>query len=189
MKINWTRGLFRLWLVASLLWAAPIGWLAWPGNAPQEYARYWYYRVAHLEVLKERRANEAAATKQRDAALAEIRTRYDATRVTHVAPTSRVGTLKDLTLLELKTFDGFEYDRPSQDITQEELEEVDKVLRTEFPQPESDQLQEFTTLEGRLDWNGERASWWAAYTFAPPIAVLIVGASLLWALRGFRRTP
>jgi hypothetical protein len=70
MKVNWTRGLLRLWLVASLLWAAPMGWLAWP------------------------------------------------------------------------------------------------------------------------DWNyGERASWWATYTFAPPIVVLIVGISLLWTLRGFRQTP
>jgi hypothetical protein len=69
------------------------------------------------------------------------------------------------------------------------LDEAERVIRTEFARPESEQLQEFTTLEGRLDWNGERASWWAAYAFAPPIAVLIIGASLLWALRGFRQTP
>jgi hypothetical protein len=84
MKIDWTRGLFRLWLLTSLLWAVSVGWLTWPGDAPQKYGRYWYYRVAHPGVLEERRANEAAATKQRDAALAEIRARYDGTRVPQV---------------------------------------------------------------------------------------------------------
>ena len=68
------------------------------------------------------------------------------------------------------------------------MDELDRVLRTEFTQPQSYQLQEFITLERDLDWNGEQTSWWAAYMFAPPIAVLIVGASLLWALRGFRQT-
>jgi hypothetical protein len=107
------------------------------GDAPQDYARYWYYRVAHPEVLKERRANEAAATKQRDAALGEMRARG-------VAP-----------------------DEPHT-LT---LDEAKEELAIRLSQPESEQLQEFNTLEGRLDWNGERASWWAAYTFAPPIVV------------------
>jgi hypothetical protein len=183
------RGLLRLWLIASLLWAVPIGWLTWPGDAPQEYVRYWYDRVAHSEVLEERSANEAAATKQRDAALAEVRARYDGTRVPRVvAPVrSHVGTIEDLGARELNIL--YHYGRDQWEITNEELDETDRVIRTEFPQPESEQLQEFTTLEGRLDWNGERASWWAAYTFAPPIAVLIIGASVLWAFRGFRQTP
>ena len=39
----------------------------WPGDAPQEYVRYWYYRLAHPEVLEERHANEAAANLPRQA--------------------------------------------------------------------------------------------------------------------------
>lgn len=27
--MNWTRGLVRLWLVASILWAALVGWIAY----------------------------------------------------------------------------------------------------------------------------------------------------------------
>lgn len=192
MKINWSRGLPRLWLVASLLWAVSVGWLTWPEDAPQDYVRYWYYRVAHPEVLEERRANEAAATKQRDAALAEIRARYDGTRVPRVAPDRpHTLTLDELRALEpaLELNNIYHYGRDQWEITRVELDEAYRVIRTEFPQTESEQLQEFTTLEGRLDWNTEVAGWWAAYTFAPPIAVLIIGASLLWALRGFRQTP
>jgi hypothetical protein len=161
--MNWSRGLLRLWLVASLLWAAPVGWLAWPGDAPQEYARYWYYRVAHPEILEERRSNEIAATKQRDAALAEIRARYDGTRLPRVvapdgSPTGpHVGTLDEAELLELNN--GYHYGRDKWIITKEELDEAKRVIRTEFAQPESEQLQKFTTLEGRLGWNGEPASW------------------------------
>ena len=55
--------------------------------------------------------------------------------------------------------------------------------------PESEQLQEFAALEGNLDWHGQRVGEWVAYMGAPPAAVLIVGASLLWALRGFRQPP
>jgi hypothetical protein len=154
VQLNWTRGLLRLWLVASLLWAVPVGWLTWPGDAPQDYARYWYYRVAHREVLEERAANEAATAEQRDAAWAEIDARYDG--------------------------------RPHA-LTSDELQEVlDRITST--ARPESEQLQKFTTLERDLSWDGEHACWWAACTFVPPIAVLIVGSSLLWALRGFRQT-
>lgn len=188
MKFNWSRGLLRLWLVGSLLWAVPVGWLTWPDDAPQEYFRYWYYRIAHSEVLEERRANEVAANKQRDAALAEIRARYDGTRVPRVvSDTPHQGTLDELEALFLNN--GYHYGRDKWVITKEELDEANKVLRTQYPQPESEQFQDFTTLEGRLDWNREHISWWAAYTFAPPIAVLLVGVSLLWALRGFRETP
>jgi hypothetical protein len=186
MRINWTRGLLRLWLVGSLLWVVPVGWLAWPEDAPQEYVQYWYNRVAHPEVLDERRANEAAAANQRDVALAEIRARYDGTRVPRVPHHGGQGTLDELGALFLNKVDH--YGRDDWEITKQELDEADKVLRTDFPQPESEQLREFTTLEGSLDWNRERISWWAAYTFAPPIVVLIVGASILWALRGFRQT-
>jgi hypothetical protein len=130
-------------------------------------------------------SNEAAATKQRDAALAEIRARYDGTRVPRIAPDGpHVLTLDELRALELNKM--YHYGRDEWEITKEELDETDRVLRTALPQAESEQLQEFTTLEGRLEWNGERAGWWVACTFAPPIAVLIVGASLMWALRGFR---
>jgi hypothetical protein len=79
--MNWAKGLLRLWLVGSLLWAVPVGWLTWPGDAPLEYLRYWYYRVAHSEVLGELRANDAAAAKKWDAAWPDIRARYDATRL------------------------------------------------------------------------------------------------------------
>jgi hypothetical protein len=93
----------------------------------------------------------------------------------------------DLRALELNIMNH--YRRGEWEITKEVLDEADKVLRALPAPPESEQLQEFTTLEGRLDWNEERTSWWAAYTLAPPIAVLIVAASLLWALRGARQTP
>jgi hypothetical protein len=186
--INWTRGLLRLWLLGSLLWAVPVGWLTWPGDAPQDYVRYWYYLVAHPEVREERRDNEAAAAKQRDTALAAVRGRYDGTRKPFVAPDPpREGTRDELDALLFNKL--YHYGREKWVITKEELDEAEKVLRDLPPQPESEQLQEFTELEGRLDWNEERVRWWAAYTLAPPIAVLIVGASLLWALRGFRQTP
>jgi hypothetical protein len=85
--MNWRRGLIRLWLVGSVFLAVPVGWLTWPGDAPQEYARYWYYRVAHSEVIDERRTNNAAVARQRAEAVSEIRGCYDRWRVAHAAPT------------------------------------------------------------------------------------------------------
>jgi len=143
--MNRTMGLLRLWLVGSLLWAVSVGWLTWPGNSPKQYARYWYYRVAHPEILKERRNTEAEWAKQRDA---------------------------------------FSKDQPPHQGTAEELAALAQKLK-----PESEQLQEFAALEGNLDWHGQRVGEWVAYMGAPPAAVLIVGASLLWALRGFRQPP
>jgi hypothetical protein len=99
---------------------------------------------------------------------------------------------REITLDELWTelFEGEEpYDRLWWEISSEERAELDRVRHTNFAQPESEQLQEFISRENHLDWNGEQTSWWATYTFAPPIIVFIVGTSLVWALRGFRRSP
>jgi hypothetical protein len=156
--------------------------------------RYWYYRVAHREILEERRANAAAATEQRNAALAEIRARYDATRVARPKPEPKRTpdgrrSLEDEDLWEIPFHGEQPYGRHWWETSPEERAEVDRVRGTKFEQPESEQLQEFTTLEGRLDWNWEVTGWWVTYTFAPPIIVLILGASLFWALRGFRHSP
>jgi hypothetical protein len=149
--MNWTKGFLRLWLVGSLLWAIPVGWLTWPGNSPQQYAGYWYYRLAHPEILKERRDLEAEWEKQRE------------------------------------EFFKDEPPQPPHQLTAEELADLASRLLPRLT-PESEQLHEFRSLEEHLDWHGERVGEWAAYMFAPPFAVLIVGSSLLWALRGFRRT-
>jgi hypothetical protein len=189
--MNWTRGLFRLWLVASLLWAVAVGWLTWPDDAPQQYVRYWYYRVAHPEVLDERLANAAAAEAKRDKAVAEIRARYDRTRATHVSSEGAAGTGQkmitdhDLAVRVLKIL-GIDYGQ--QDPSDQELDEVGRALKTDFAQPGSPQLQEFTRLEATRDWHESETEWWLAYTFGPPVILLIVGASLLWAARGFAGT-
>jgi hypothetical protein len=71
MKIDWTKGLLRLWLVASLLWAVPIGYLIWPGERPgetiQDCIQYWIDRV---EI-----ARDAWQTRL---AMAKIQAQYDA---------------------------------------------------------------------------------------------------------------
>ena len=123
--MNWTKGLLRLWLVASLLWAVPVGWLTWPGDAPQEYLRYWYCRVAHPEILKERRDNEAAAGKQQDAALAAVRERYDGTR----KPLPRELTLDDLKALAFNNLEFPHHGREKWVITKEERDEVREAVR------------------------------------------------------------
>jgi hypothetical protein len=175
--MNWTRGLLRLWLVGSVLWAVPVGWVTWPGEAPQEYLKYWYYRIAHPQVLDELSANKAAATKQRYAALAEIRARYDATRV---APGPHQLTADEMERLWTWNY-GSIYGRNWNEVSKEEADEVKKVFDTELAQPGSEQLQKFLTLERSVEWNKEQVSWWATYTFAPPIIVFIVGTSLMWA--------
>jgi hypothetical protein len=68
------------------------------------------------------------------------------------------------------------------------LDELEKVARTEFIEPESKSLQEFETLERQYDWNAVQSEWWGAYTFGLPIMAFVVGPGLLWALRGFSST-
>jgi hypothetical protein len=148
--MNWTRGFFRLWLVASLLWVVAVGWLTWPGAAPEQYVRYWYYRVAHSEVVEW----------QRNAAAADYKARVDA------VDNALRGKVQVPT--------------PPPDHT------------TDFAQlgsPQLQELQEFTSLEALLDEYEIETERWLAYTFGPPVILLIVGASLLWAVRGFAGTP
>jgi hypothetical protein len=187
----------RLWLVGSLSWAITVGWLMWPGHAPQDYARYWYYRLAHREVLEERRSNEVAAMKELDTAVTEIRARYDVTRAQHMPPPVVPGQSRlvgpddpginafelDLTLERALGGPHYHYGRAV--VTKEGSKEVEGVLKTEYGPGGSPQLTEFNRLEAELDGNEREIEWWAAYMLAPPMILLIVGASLLWALRGF----
>jgi hypothetical protein len=44
----------------------------------------------------------------------------------------------------------------------------------------------FTTFYNLFDWAGDTLPGLAGWLFIPPIAVLAAGASLAWALHGFR---
>jgi hypothetical protein len=52
----------------------------------------------------------------------------------------------------------------------------------------SEQLDEFIGLEACLISNREQIGRWIATALVPPAVLFIIGASLLWALRGFRQT-
>jgi hypothetical protein len=201
--MNWTGELLRLWLVGSMLWVVVVGWLMWPADAPQQYGLYWYYRVAHTEVLDKRRANEAAAAAERDKSIAEIRMRYNGTRTMRVESSekSRQVTPNELDAfnLHLELGAGVDYCQSPCEMSHDELNELEKVAhawreRVLTPPgevsvyPESPQLYEFRKLEAERDDNERAIEWWAAYTFGPPVILLVVGASLVWALRGFVTT-
>jgi hypothetical protein len=71
--------------------------------------------------------------------------------------------------------------------------EVD-AIRAEMQVPEcsADAARAISELEAVVDW-GEFPAWarhpllsLASWLFGPPIAVFILGSSLIWALRGFR---
>ena len=42
MQINWKKGLFRGWLVASGIWIAAIGWIGFSDLVEASSARYYY---------------------------------------------------------------------------------------------------------------------------------------------------
>jgi hypothetical protein len=182
MKINWTRGLLRLWLVGSLTWAASVGWLTWPPIQPYDRFLYWHYRVAHPGDYKEMLlAAHATLGATHKAAIADIRARYDKTRVPR---TSHTGPMTDNEMRAVTLNNQENYERRDWEITKEELDEVDATYNKSTPE-----WDEFTGLTMRLDETGERIKNWATYTFTSTIAFVAVGAGLLWALRGFRQTP
>jgi hypothetical protein len=187
--MNWRRGFTRLWLVSSLFWVISVGWLAWPGDALPEWSEYWYYRLARSDVLDERRASIAAASRQRDKAVAEIRSRYDATRLKCDDPESPHRVTSSELRRIIFTSDGkpIDYQRKACEISDTELDDLEKVLyHTTFMQPESKSLERFALLENRQDFDGSLIRGWVSYTLLPPLIIFVVGASVLWALRSFR---
>jgi len=40
--INWSKGFWRLWLVASIMWIVGVGWIAWPWYSWNERAIGWW---------------------------------------------------------------------------------------------------------------------------------------------------
>jgi hypothetical protein len=133
--MNVTRGLFRLWIVVSVLWAVGMGGSTW-----------WTYPEPAGIV------SEAAVLKK---LLDE--------------PTNKSGEAADVTADVLKDFVANYYREEGR------MWGSDRVVSNE----------EFR--DAQIKYWREALSSAALIGIVPPIAVLIIGASLVWAVRGFSR--
>jgi len=177
-NVNWTKGLLRLWVVGTILWVVTFGWIEWPGDAPQTYLRYWYYRVAHPEWFAEGWNDEyrvRTGEPNREGAIAELKAR--SARAKMEAEGSNQGTREELyALLNAPPY--------MNKLGDQELERI-----AETPVADDPAAARLRSLETDLSWSETRLSRSASYALLPPALVFILGASLLWALRGFARTP
>ena len=161
--MNWSRGLFRLWLVGALLWMAIVGIATWPqirgAFSKAEEAKQWdAVGTTMLPVnCKAAKGNEGTDFKKEEAG-PWVDFRPD--------PTVR------LCWYEAPKFRPLfpEY----ADLSDREL--ADKLyaaanLPISTPHPWSDLA---STIAAAL---------------GPPVLVLVLGGALLWALTGFKQKP
>lgn len=127
VKMNWNRGLFRFWIVLSVIWLLGVAVVGDVGDAFNTYWTFWSVRAESREAQADQAREETSATHHPgEYSLDEAAPPADTHQATLLQIAHRLGS-------------------------------ADENLR-------------FVLIVGLL----------------PPFALLGLGASLLWALRGFR---
>jgi hypothetical protein len=200
--MNWRKGLLRLWVVATALWVVFVATFDWAlsGNrggisAVGLSAESFYYHIIRPDLVASKRQfldpkspHHCVLPEQRErqkARLAELEAaEQKAEAVKQAAEAEAVRTSKPHQL------SNEEYDAL---IRGPSAGEVD-LIRAEMQVPEcsADAARAISELEAVVDW-GDFPDWardaflsLAYWMVGPPIVVFILGASLLWAFRGFR---
>jgi hypothetical protein len=180
--MNWRRGLIRCWIVASVLWAVPIGWLTWSDGVTY-FLRYAYtaaidpgYRQRALDVWRVKVEENARPWHETKARI----------RTNHGLEPPNSGTLGDLSVLdggaashhwwEAPDFCATEFNGIATPAECDELKRVAAAIPV-LPMP--------TEAE---EWPATSLLEWAGPVLIPPIALLLISAALTWAFRGFRHT-
>jgi hypothetical protein len=185
--MNWSKGLRRLWMVGTALWIVTVliigfrqaeegsytfGGVAQGVWAMELYTEYWYYRIFRPGVVGEarrvlsdpcvprsEREQEEAAVARLEAEEAKLPPQPPLPDGTKRGTRSQIARI--LMLPECSA----------------EVAEAKSELRDVGNLPVS--------VEG--GWVPGALLSLAYWLFGPPIAGLVVGASLLWTFRGFRR--
>jgi len=161
--IHWARGLFRLWLVLSLVWAGVILSIERPD------------RVFQALMADKERAREIAASLEVD--MGEIDLNLEVERAAAAARAAR------------------DQANPSEDMQAtglgetketEALRQRAEVLRRAALMRAQVRAQ-VAVLELEAAFKRERIQATVGLVLLPPAVLLLIVATLLWALRGFRR--
>jgi hypothetical protein len=186
--MNWRKGLLRLWIVATALWIASVlavceflgnGYEFRGVQAVELSAEYWYYRILHPKLVE---ATSKLLTplycdtqQERDEEEAPYKAKWAEEAKKAPLPGGRRVSREEMWALG-------PHERP---VCDEVVLKDQDDLRM--------QLQQASDDVERLVFDVERGGWvrdallsFAYWLFGPPTAVFILGASLMWALRGFR---
>jgi len=178
--LNWRRGLFRLWLIASLLWVAAISVL-WLGPATYRYIESVRAK-REISFLKAKLAEDGVQViwfdevnwKKPPSALHYLDGLVHTDKCKAAPPTI---TKYDDGSVSVEGVGSLRFPNgTSSDV-------IDEVLRRETPR-----LNDIYLLEVPAGMNGKNRQQFLFYSgmaFIPPMALFIVSAGLLWAASGF----
>ena len=161
--MNWRRGLFRLWIVGSALFVLAVAFVS-------------YTEIkADFDVVA--RASKPEVT---SSFIAEFRQQYP-----------EYNSLTDAQLLEA-VYEKFFSDMPREQFEKQVSEKIsasNKAVKFqgqlhEFPADFTDE-QIATALKSTIKNPWATLGVWVSIAFGIPLAVLVLGASLVWAFSGF----
>jgi len=161
--MNWRRGLFRLWIVGSALFVLAVAFVS-------------YTEIkADFDVVA--RASKPEVT---SSFIAEFRQQYP-----------EYNSLTDAQLLEA-VYEKFFSDMPREQFEKQVSEKIsasNKAVKFqgqlhEFPADFTDE-QIATALKSTIKNPWATVGMWASIALGIPLAVLVLGASLVWAFSGF----
>jgi hypothetical protein len=185
--MNWRRGLLRLWVVATALWmVSVVAVCAFLGNdyefrggrALELSSEYWYYRILFPNLVAAARKLDTPlycmTQRERDEEEAKLAQLEAEEAKRPPEPSTRAGSLRRLELMTmLKT-------RP---VCPEAVLKERDDLQMRYPQ--AGDIGYLLSAVENGGWVPEARLSFAYWMFGPPISVFILGASLMWALRGF----
>jgi hypothetical protein len=192
--MNWGKGLRRLWMVGTALWIVAVMVFGYwhygervypPATAAQGvwaaelYAEYWYYRIIRPDVAAEARRVHSVFD--------------DPTSPSHCVSYWDRKQLED----KLAKDKAEEAKRPPRAPGQMSTADLDRLWMPAECSAEvekaKDKLGEIWALRDAVEkggWVPDALLSFALWLFSPPIATLLVGASMIgafrWAFRGFR---
>jgi hypothetical protein len=189
--MNWRRGLIRLWLVSSLLWVVPVGWLTWSGGNT-DCLLYAYTTVTDPGRMK--RDREAWQAEDEGWRVNGEKTwqlwRHAKAHISanHGLQLTEILTLADAEVLH-STMGGalhhHAWDEP--DFCAEEFNGVATAAECNELKEVADNHYSLELPPEPWRWSAEPLIEWSGPVFIPPIAVLLIGGAFVWALRGFRK--
>jgi len=159
--MNWVRGFFRLWIIAGLLWLAITAVFLRPEGVVEAYASNVYQLIVHPIMM--------------------VRAESKRSKIEQIQFERQVvPSCKDFT--------------PPAEVKEPHMtssDELDRVLCSSARKTlneetaEDRDLEPFVSTLAELDHSGQNLRTFCVTAFLPPVAILLLGISLAWALRGF----
>jgi hypothetical protein len=185
-EMSWGKGLRRLWIVGTAIWIVGfvtfgdqyfegrfVGPVANAVQVTELYAEYWYYHILRSDLVAKKRR-----------LLSDF---YDP-QSPHYCVSHEQRERERASLAELEREEAKRPPKPPGEWSLTDLER----LGMRIPECAAEVGKARSELQDVIDWD-EIPDWardallsLAYWLLVPPIAALVVGRSLIWALRGFR---